>query len=141
MCRLRLIFPARLQASIVSTAKLNFCVRNGNRWTLCVRITDSRTYSARFLPFGLCQHRPIFPARLQASIVGTAKLNFCVRNGNRWTLCVKDTDWWCTFRDSTPRCPIAYPHDQDGNCSRNAFFMHACSLWCTFRDSNPGPTD
>ena len=48
VCRLRLIFPARLQASIVSTAKLNFCVRNGNRWTLCVKITDSRTSSARF---------------------------------------------------------------------------------------------
>ena len=41
----------------------------------------------------LCQHRPIFPARLHASIVGTAELNFCVRNGNRWTLCVNNTDY------------------------------------------------
>ena len=54
MCRLRLIFPARLQASIVSTAKLNFCVRNGNRWTLCVRITDSRTFYARFFCLSAC---------------------------------------------------------------------------------------
>ena len=30
--RQRLIFPARLQASIVSAEGLNFCVRNGNRW-------------------------------------------------------------------------------------------------------------
>ena len=105
VCRLRLIFPARLQASIVSTAKLNFCVRNGNRWTLCVKITDSRTCWARFVSAisrGTCQRRPIFPARLQASIVGTAKLNFCVRNGNRWTLCAKDTDYWCTSGDSEP---------------------------------------
>ena len=81
LCRLWAIVPARLQASIVATAKLNFCVRNGNRWTLCVWITD------------LCQHWAIVPARLQASIVATAKLNFCVRNGNRWTLCVWNTDW------------------------------------------------
>ena len=80
LCRLWAIVPARLQASIVTTAKLNFCVRNGNRWTLCVWITD------------LCQHWAIVPARLQASIVATAKLNFCVRNGNRWTLCVWNTD-------------------------------------------------
>ena len=54
----------------------------------------------------VCQHWPIFPARLQASIVGTAELNFRVRNGNGWTLCVKNTDYpflgWCTFRDSNP---------------------------------------
>ena len=37
--------------------------------------------------------RPIFPGRYQPSIVGTAQLNFCVRNGNRWTLRVNDTDY------------------------------------------------
>ena len=41
MCRLWPIFPVRLQTSIFGTAELNFCVRNGNRWTLCVRKTDS----------------------------------------------------------------------------------------------------
>ena len=49
----------------------------------------------------LCQRWAIVPARLQASIVATAELNFRVRNGNGWTLCVKITDW-CTFRDSNP---------------------------------------
>ena len=39
----------------------------------------------------LCRPRPIFPARRQASIVGTAELNYRVRNGNGWTLCVKET--------------------------------------------------
>ena len=38
-----------------------------------------------------CRPRPIFPARRQASIVGTAELNYRVRNGNGWTLCVKET--------------------------------------------------
>ena len=32
--------------------------------------------------------QPIFPARRQASIVGTSELNYRVRNGNGWTLCV-----------------------------------------------------
>ena len=41
----------------------------------------------------LCRLRPIFPGRLQPSIFGTAKLNFRVRNGNGWTLCVKVTDF------------------------------------------------
>jgi len=27
---------------------------------------------------------PIFPGRLQPSIVGVCALNFCVRDGNRW---------------------------------------------------------
>ena len=40
-----------------------------------------------------CWHRPIFPARRQASIFGSAQLNFCVRNGNRWTLCANDTNF------------------------------------------------
>ena len=29
---------------------------------------------------------PIFTARHQATIVGVSELNFCVRDGNRWTL-------------------------------------------------------
>ena len=29
---------------------------------------------------------PIFPDRLQSSIFGDEKLNFCVRDGNRWFL-------------------------------------------------------
>ncbi len=37
------------------------------------------------------QHLPIFPGRLQPSIFGTTKLNFCVRNGNRWILGVIGT--------------------------------------------------
>ncbi len=41
----------------------------------------------------LCQHRPIFPGRFQPSIVGTNELNFRVRDGNGWTLAVKDTDY------------------------------------------------
>ena len=49
------------------------------------------TYSeprADFSALTLCWHRAIVPCRFQQSIFATAELNFCVRNGNRWTLCV-----------------------------------------------------
>lgn len=41
------------------------------------------------------RHLPIFPGRLQPSIFGTTKLNFCVRNGNRWNLGVIGTGYEC----------------------------------------------
>ena len=41
----------------------------------------------------LCRHWAIFPCGLPQSIFTTAELNFCVRNGNRWTLCVCNTDF------------------------------------------------
>ena len=36
---------------------------------------------------------PIVPGRCQPSIVGTSELNFCVRDGNRWTLTVINTNY------------------------------------------------
>ena len=36
---------------------------------------------------------PIFPAHLQASIVGRNELNFRVRNGNGWTLILINTNY------------------------------------------------
>ena len=42
----------------------------------------------------MCWHRPIFPGRFQPSIVGADELNFRVRDGNGWTLIVKDTDFF-----------------------------------------------
>ena len=41
----------------------------------------------------MCWHRPIFPGRFQPCIVGTDELNFRVRDGNGWTLAVKDTNY------------------------------------------------
>ena len=35
---------------------------------------------------------PIFPGSRPPSIVGTRELNFCVRDGNRWTLTVINTN-------------------------------------------------
>ena len=52
-----------------------------------IKFFEKSLESVHFQGF-LCQHWAIVPARLQASIVATAKLNFCVRNGNRWTFAV-----------------------------------------------------
>ena len=41
----------------------------------------------------LLRHRPIFPGGCPPSIFGTNELNYCVRNGNRWTLAVINTDY------------------------------------------------
>ena len=38
---------------------------------------------------------PIFPGRLQPSIVGRSELNFRVRDGNGWTLALINTNY-CT---------------------------------------------
>ena len=40
-----------------------------------------------------CRPRPTLPRRRQRSTLGTAELNFRVRNGYGWTLCVKVTDF------------------------------------------------
>ena len=39
-----------------------------------------------------CWRLPIFTGRFQPTIFGTTELNFCVRDGNRWTLSVINTN-------------------------------------------------
>ena len=61
--------------------------------------------------FSLCWHHPIFPGRFQPSIFGTGELNFCVRNGNRWTLTAIGTNFAATaFAPSLYKtgCPDLY---------------------------------
>ena len=111
-----------------------------------------------------CWRIPIFPGRLQPSIVGTTELNFCVRNGNRWTLCVNLTNYPSML--STDYCIIQASLCQVSTCLRSTCYvtlwkilftrkvfssasrssqLFSCSFrslaGCTFRDSNPGPTD
>ena len=40
---------------------------------------------------------PIFPGRLQPSIVGRSELNFRVRDGNGWTLALISTNFYCNW--------------------------------------------
>ena len=43
---------------------------------------------------------PIFPASRHASIDGADELNFCVRDGNRWTLIAINTNL-CALKEQT----------------------------------------
>ena len=77
---------------------------------------------------------PIFPGSRPPSIVGTHELNFCVRDGNRWTLAVINTNLF-TFGDP-------YRIRTDVNGVRGRCLNHLTNgPWCTFTDSNRGPTD
>ena len=73
---------------------------------------------------------PIFTARHQATIVGVSELNFCVRDGNRWTL--------TTINTNSHREAVNLPLYKALSCLFNAphilhfsFFMclHASFVW------------
>ena len=82
------------QQSLTEDPKI-FRVRNGNVWTLCVKIPTVHIKEYKVSEFTnlVCWRIPIVPERRHSSIVGTTELNFCVRNGNRWTLCVNLTNY------------------------------------------------
>ena len=109
---------------------------------------------------------PIFPGSHPPSIVGVHELNFCVRDGNRWTLMTINTNfcgWLLTismsndFRHLTllilahSLVPVKlffknlgdpYRIRTDVKGVRGLCLNHLTNgPWCTFRDSNPGPTD
>ena len=66
---------------------------------------------------------PIFPASHPASIVGADELNFCVRDGNRWTLVAINTNYCFPYTLKTEHCASAI--------SLKAFTEPA--LWSSFR--------
>ena len=45
---------------------------------------------------------PIFPGRLQPSIVGRSELNFRVRDGNGWTLALINTNFCTAIHSNNP---------------------------------------
>ena len=49
--------------------------------------------SAAELSRNIMWQRPILPAGHPASTFGAAKLNFCVRNENRWTFALSSPQW------------------------------------------------
>ena len=58
----------------------------------CRRMLPARIKKKDFLSEVLVLALPIFTARRQATIVGVSELNFCVRDGNRWTLTTINTN-------------------------------------------------
>ena len=96
---------------------------------------------------------PIFPASHPASIVGESVLNFCVRDGNRWTHTPINTNY--IFHLKKFGDPYRIRTDVNGVRGRclnhltngphlNFTYINAMRqlyTWSAFGDSNPGPTD
>ena len=77
----------------------------------------------RLILTSLCWRVLIFPDRRQSSIFSTTELNFCVRNGNRWTLCVIHTNFFMHLQGFEPGT-----HWLRVSCSTN--WAKGASLWC-----------
>ena len=50
-----------------------------------------------------CWHLLIFPGSCPPSIFSASELNFCVRNGNRWTLTAINTNWLNCISNGEPK--------------------------------------
>ena len=109
---------------------------------------------------------PIFTASHPATIVGANELNFCVRDGNRWTLTAINTNSLdgsspsFMSKDRSSNSLLSLPHFHalvkhfllwfgdpyrirtDVKGVRGLCLNHLTNgPWCTFTDSNRGPTD
>ena len=85
---------------------------------------------------------PIFPGSHPPSIVGVHVLNFCVRDGNRWTHMTINTNYIYPSLSAEITFGDPYRIRTDVNGVRGRCLNHLTNgPWCTFRDSNPGPTD
>ena len=92
---------------------------------------------------------PIFPARHPASIVGADELNFCVRDGNRWTLVAINTNYLIKKSGDPYRIRtdvkgvrgLCLNHLTNGPHFSSISSAEAVETWYTFRDSNPGHPD
>ena len=97
---------------------------------------EAKAKGLTWLPNPSCWHWPIFPVRLQTSIFGTGELNFRVRNGNGWTLTVKNTNYiWNNPNDTINFNPC------QGFSFKRMYFFTSFWNWYTIRDSNPGHPD
>ena len=64
------------------------------RWSVSGRIHINKKEPAYWLVPLVMLALPIFPGSRPPSIVGVHELNFCVRDGNRWTLMTINTNYF-----------------------------------------------
>ena len=145
-CWRRPIFPGRFQPSIFGAGELNFCVRNGNRWTLTVKITNysafacQRTYRSFWIPIGNPGVGIDLFSRAASSQVSSAQMSltsvFGMGTGGPSSLKIPTMVHLQGFN------PVMQSHTH--MIKSQLLQQHTpsfCTHWCTFRDSNPGPTD
>ena len=85
---------------------------------------------------------PIFPGRLQPSIVGRSELNFRVRDGNGWTLALINTNYFNQLSPAkiTMKLYRLYCSLSRGTSARLCFSFPAFKpqVWKLERKSNEG---
>ena len=86
-----------------------------------------------------CWRRPIFPGRFQPSIFGAGELNFCVRNGNRWTLTVKITNY-SAYACKRTICSFDVGIDLSSQSVARQVFSALVSLTSVFGMGTGGPS-
>ena len=76
-------------------SQLRLAFRGSPNWarTSDIMINSHALYRLSYGGIYKCWRLPIFTGRFQPTIFGTTELNFCVRDGNRWTLSVIDTNY------------------------------------------------
>ena len=100
---------------------------------------------------------PIFTASRPATIVGADELNFCVRNGNRWTLIAINTNYLLAlpvhYSTASSLCQVLFSHllwvgdpwesrtPVCGVRGRRLDHLTNGPFWSALTDSNRGPTD
>ena len=142
------IFPGSRPPSIVGAHELNFCVRDGNRWTLMTINTNS--YGWLFTIFYIksvaasnsywiisSTQVPVklfIPRRSPAQRVRAEATSNDTGGISRWRNmehCVMRQGAGDPWENRTPVTGVR------GRCLNRL----TNGPWCTFRDSNPGPTD
>ena len=86
-----------------------------------------------------CWRRPIFPGRFQPSIFGAGELNFCGRNGNRWTLTVKITNY-SAYACQRTICSFGVGIDLSSQSVARQVFSALVSLTSVFGMGTGGPS-
>ena len=75
-------------APAASVSNADMVIGADTRGRVSLHIKKEPSFRLTLFMFAL----PIFPASRPASIVGAHELNFCVRDGNRWTLTAINTN-------------------------------------------------
>ena len=63
------------------------------------------------------RQRPTLPGRLQPSTIGVLRLNFCVRNGNRWNPQAITTAMGELFYSGLPFFALLHFHESAEGCT------------------------
>ena len=87
------VFPGASARQVLAEASLTDLSRDGAEGI--PNYVEQKQNPHDFRHRGFVLALPIFPGRLQPSIVGRSELNFRVRDGNGWTLALISTNYLC----------------------------------------------